>query len=229
LCEEQFLAAIAAAPDDSHLKLVYADWLDEAGEGLRAAFLRGVVTGVYGDEWSELSQRVGRLWSARATGHRVGRGWVGNIPAYPGDWWDVQTDLGQSVLNALLQTYSYLNSKIDDVHSFDAVMVRNAGRWEDALAGLFEREHVPGVTLDHLDDWHGELCRVLDRWLQPSGDVNDRLWNTGRVVAAVYDVLRPTDGWRVRFNFPGWYAVEWDDLLLGQGDVGLLLHFGRSD
>lgn len=37
---EAFLAAIRAAPDDDLPRLVFADWLDEQGEGERAEFIR---------------------------------------------------------------------------------------------------------------------------------------------------------------------------------------------
>lgn len=37
---EEFLAAVAAAPHDHAPRLVFADWLDEAGDADRAAFLR---------------------------------------------------------------------------------------------------------------------------------------------------------------------------------------------
>ena len=38
---DSFIAAIAAAPDDDLPRLVFADWLDEHGEGERAEFVRG--------------------------------------------------------------------------------------------------------------------------------------------------------------------------------------------
>jgi len=35
-----FIRAICAAPDDDRLRLVYADWLEEHGDGVRAEFIR---------------------------------------------------------------------------------------------------------------------------------------------------------------------------------------------
>jgi uncharacterized protein (TIGR02996 family) len=228
--EEQFLAAIAAAPEDSHLKLVYADWLDEQGEELRAAFLRRLATASYGDGFDELRARVGRLWLARLTEERLRHYSIGPIPIAPYGRWSVQADLGQIVLNALLGTYDEVNSRFNDGHSYDAVVVRNTGDWRDALTGLFTEGHLRGVALDRLDDWEGALRRVLDRWLRPSGDADACRWHADRVVAGLYDVLRPAEGWRVRFDFPDRFAVlEWDGILLAQGDVGLLLHFCRHD
>jgi uncharacterized protein (TIGR02996 family) len=37
---DAFIAAILASPDDETARLVYADWLDENGEGVPAAFIR---------------------------------------------------------------------------------------------------------------------------------------------------------------------------------------------
>lgn len=45
LDEEAFLDKIGAAPQDDSARLVYADWLEEQGDG-RAAFLRAQVAGV---------------------------------------------------------------------------------------------------------------------------------------------------------------------------------------
>jgi uncharacterized protein (TIGR02996 family) len=229
--EEQFLAAIAAAPDDSHLKLVYADWLDEQGEGLRAAFLRRVATESYGDGFHELHARVGRLWLARLTEQRLRRYYIGPIPIAPYGRWSVQADLGQIALNILLGTYGSLNGQINDLHSYDAVVVRNTGDWRDALTGLFTEGHVPNdVALERLDDWDEALRRVLNRWLRPSDNADECRWHADRVIAGLYDVLRPAEGWQVQFDFPERFAIlEWDGILLAQGDVGLLLHFCRHD
>lgn len=38
--KEQFLAAVAASPDDDAPRLIYADWLEENGESERAEFIR---------------------------------------------------------------------------------------------------------------------------------------------------------------------------------------------
>jgi uncharacterized protein (TIGR02996 family) len=53
--EEPFHAALDAKPDDSTLRLVFADWLEERGDpraqGYRALGLLGKWPENYGDEW----------------------------------------------------------------------------------------------------------------------------------------------------------------------------------
>ena len=61
--DEAFLADICEHPDDDVPRLVYADWLDEHGEALKAEYLRLVV---------EIAQRDGDLATAPGSERFVG-------------------------------------------------------------------------------------------------------------------------------------------------------------
>jgi uncharacterized protein (TIGR02996 family) len=43
-----FLRAVVAEPDDDRPRLIFADWLDERGDGLRASFIRWQINGTDG-------------------------------------------------------------------------------------------------------------------------------------------------------------------------------------
>jgi uncharacterized protein (TIGR02996 family) len=58
-CDEAFLESILEEPDDDAPRLIYADWLDEHGEGERAEFIRVQV------ELSRLGNRDSRLPALR--------------------------------------------------------------------------------------------------------------------------------------------------------------------
>jgi len=80
MSEEGFLRAIAEAPEDDTPRLVYADWLEEHGEGERAEFIRLQVesdrTDVYdprsvefADREAELLARHEKKWLTRLKPH----------------------------------------------------------------------------------------------------------------------------------------------------------------
>jgi uncharacterized protein (TIGR02996 family) len=83
--EDAFLRAAQAQPDDDTLRLVYADWLEEQGEGTHAAFVRLQVrrsqldvrhpdrAGLLAEE-ARLLQKHKRYWNGRVhrTLHRRG-------------------------------------------------------------------------------------------------------------------------------------------------------------
>src|SRR6476659_4565973 len=77
---EPFLRAICEAPDDDAPRLVFADWLDEAGDPDRAEFIRRHVQLARDPEARSLeyecNQRFRTNW----------RLWVGELPGTIGLW-----------------------------------------------------------------------------------------------------------------------------------------------
>jgi uncharacterized protein (TIGR02996 family) len=78
--EEAFLAGIRRRPADDATRLVYADWLEERGEGRRAEYLRVLCQWLAGHPAAdrrliarerELRAGLGRGWLARVRGMRV--------------------------------------------------------------------------------------------------------------------------------------------------------------
>src|SRR5262245_13845876 len=87
--DRSFLAAILDAPDDDAPRLVYADWLDEHGDGARAEFIR-------------LDIRLGRMLSDDPARSGLRRQiaelrqphfqqWVDRLPQFPGVHWEAFT------------------------------------------------------------------------------------------------------------------------------------------
>jgi uncharacterized protein (TIGR02996 family) len=89
--EEGFLADILAHPDDNVPRLVYADWLDEHGDPVRADFIRVQIeklqVSLEDDRGEELRVREGRLlfgqmqawrtqWGMKTADLRLRRGFV---------------------------------------------------------------------------------------------------------------------------------------------------------
>ncbi len=73
---DAFLAAIIANPDDDLPRLVFADWLDEHDDSLRAEFIRGQYALAAGATDTELAKRMVRIEAANR------RNW--SIPGVPG-------------------------------------------------------------------------------------------------------------------------------------------------
>lgn len=80
--EEALLKCIRRKPADSLIRLVYADWLEERGEGHRAEYLRVLcqwlagyptIVGPLIDRERELRAGLGRGWLAQIRGMRVRR------------------------------------------------------------------------------------------------------------------------------------------------------------
>jgi uncharacterized protein (TIGR02996 family) len=75
--DEEFLAAIHAAPNDAALRLVYADWLEEHGRAVAAA--RERMEARYGDlEDAALSRNAHRKWRLKLTNRRGHASWKVN-------------------------------------------------------------------------------------------------------------------------------------------------------
>ena len=75
---EAFLAAIIANPDDDLPRLVFADWLDEHDDSLRAEFIRGQCALAAGSTDIELAKRMviieaanRRKWSMPGVAHAI--------------------------------------------------------------------------------------------------------------------------------------------------------------
>ena len=96
---DALLAAILAEPDEDTPRLVYADWLDENGQGDRAAFVRAQVEAVRAEPFGpkaraatlradELLNRNRKEWTAtirdQVADLRFERGFVGHVSAEPG-------------------------------------------------------------------------------------------------------------------------------------------------
>ncbi|HVK12776.1 MAG TPA: TIGR02996 domain-containing protein [Gemmataceae bacterium] len=83
------MAAILDAPDDDAPRLVYADWLDEQGDGDRAEFIRLDVrlarTPRSDPGWSGLDRRVAELRQPNF------QEWIGRLPQFPGVHWEAFT------------------------------------------------------------------------------------------------------------------------------------------
>ena len=73
--EEAFLRAIRRRPADNAVRLVYADWLDERGEGRRAEYVRVLC------RWLADHPAVDRRLIARERKLRagLGRGWLARV------------------------------------------------------------------------------------------------------------------------------------------------------
>ena len=82
--DDQFLAAIRAAPDDDLPRLVYADYLEERGDAARAEFIRAQV------ELATLNETSGRLPLLEDRAHellaRHEPAWLGGVAAQLSEW-----------------------------------------------------------------------------------------------------------------------------------------------
>jgi uncharacterized protein (TIGR02996 family) len=81
-----FLEGIVAQPDDDAPRLVFADWLEEQGDGARAEFIRVQVERARLPEWDARQVRL-RL-RERALIDQHGRTWKAELPEIEGVRWD---------------------------------------------------------------------------------------------------------------------------------------------
>jgi uncharacterized protein (TIGR02996 family) len=67
------LRAVIDEPEDDLRRLVYADWLEEAGQDERAAYIRGALAGICGTAWTRWPDSLHRL--VGSPGRLEERGW----------------------------------------------------------------------------------------------------------------------------------------------------------
>jgi uncharacterized protein (TIGR02996 family) len=221
--EDAFIRALAAHPDDSAAKLVYADWLEERGETARADYLRS---------WAG-----GKQPSACP----FGRAWLDLVGGLA--LWDAPTLLALGRLEGRLSTYAALNDHRSDVgYSFDATLVRPAGVLADQVSERFPECYRP-ASLTPLPDWRAALREALARWVFDSlGRVrqgehvrlaflepNRRGPLIDELMGDVEEVIRPRAGWAITVTEGRFYALDWNDYVLVADDRLLFLHFSFSD
>jgi uncharacterized protein (TIGR02996 family) len=235
--EDAFLRAIQEQPGDVTNKLVYADWLEEQGDPLRAGYLRtwAIITdrpvgwvltrNVYPDV-----EQISQTWLALLHGH---------VPI-----WDSTTTLAIGRLQGALSTYASLNDHASDIsYTYEATLMRLGMSLPDLAARHFGENCSP-VQLEPLADWDATLREVLGRWLFFAlGTVRNapqerlafledrfRAYYIEIAVGHIDEVLRPIAGWQARITPTGsFYALNWDDLILEADDRVLFLHFSFSD
>src|SRR5262245_33263181 len=78
------LRAIAQAPDDDVVRLVFADWLDDHGEADRAAFIRLQCQAIHRPDWCP--ERAWMLWQADRLLERHPE-WRSDLPRLEGITW----------------------------------------------------------------------------------------------------------------------------------------------
>lgn len=232
--EDDFIRSLQAQPDAA-TKLVYADWLEECGDALRAGYLR-CWAGITGRPHSWLVppalypevERLSRAWLNLVHGH---------VPL-----WDSTTTLALGRLEGMLAAYASLNMHAADIsHRYEATLARPAGTIAEVATRHYGAVCAP-VTLEPLADWEAGLRAVLARWLFESLgtlrngpialvvlDQRRREYYLDEVTDRIRDVLRPEAGWQVRIAPNGALGVEWADLALTAADRVLFLHFSYSD
>jgi uncharacterized protein (TIGR02996 family) len=83
---QAFLDAIVAAIDDDTPRLVYADWLEEQGDGGRAEFIRVQVERARLPAWDAAQVRLGLREQELLRRH--GESWLAELPAIQGARWE---------------------------------------------------------------------------------------------------------------------------------------------
>ncbi len=81
-----FLEDIIAHPDDNTPRLIFADWLEEHGDGARAEFIRVQIERASLPEWDANHVRLGLRERALLQQH--GRKWRGELPRIKGVRWE---------------------------------------------------------------------------------------------------------------------------------------------
>ncbi len=81
-----FLDNIAAHPDDDAVRLIFADWLEEHGNGARAEFIRVQVERAGLPKWD--ARRVQLRLRERALLKAYEQKWKGELPSIPGISWE---------------------------------------------------------------------------------------------------------------------------------------------
>jgi uncharacterized protein (TIGR02996 family) len=223
--EDAFIRAIQANPDDKDTWFVYADWLEEHRQRVRAENLR---------RWAAKEQRPG--WYAD-------RAWTdlvaGRVPL-----WDSPTLLALGRLEGLLLGYSEVNEHRNNfqnfAYAFMPSLVRPAGPLAEQVRDQFPECYRP-VSLEEVLDWQTVQKEILTRWmfdslrnLQPGPDLafrdeerRNHLVDT--LLRAIGEVIQPRTAWRIQITENRFYAVSWDDFVLQADDRLLFLHFSFSD
>lgn len=128
---DALLAAVRAHPDDDTPRLIYADFLDDAGESARAAFVRAQVEVARSEPWEPVAVR-GRWHAADALS---GRAFAAELPPvkHPVAW----------AQNPFRRGFGY------------ALHVMRAVDWAEFAEPVFESEPVGALSFwsGTLDEW----------------------------------------------------------------------------
>jgi uncharacterized protein (TIGR02996 family) len=202
------LAAVRATPADDTVRLVYADWLEEQGEELRAEFIRATCAGDFGNLPAGSLVREGALAQAKANGVEwfgpfgvvclrrelfqkemtggsvalVRRGFVEEVRA-PADWWLAHGD----AVTARHPVRAVRLTTLPQVYHR-----RTGNDWSDFAAGF--QDDPRGVCFPYESVAHGEQSLYRARWpgvafeLPPERDVTVEDFNaiTGRIMAGLW-------------------------------------------
>jgi uncharacterized protein (TIGR02996 family) len=143
--DADFVNAVRAAPEDNTLRLVYADWLQEQGQEVRAEFIReqieltDVPTGRSpGTQWEEWHRRVERCSMVL---ERHGREWLGR------DWLPVNDLTRSKVSPQIPRPYAIFSRGL-----VSSVAV-SAEEWFRSAEELLAHHPVEEVYLDPSPQW----------------------------------------------------------------------------
>jgi len=139
-----FLEDILAHPDDDTPRLIFADWLEEAGDSARAEFIRVQIERASLPEWDARQVRL-RL-RERELSVQHGQKWFEELPKIKGVSWEDSVTWGDIhrrgfVAMALFSSFSVLRKKARAcwaVAPIETVSVRETSGTSTPIAGLRE-------------------------------------------------------------------------------------------
>jgi uncharacterized protein (TIGR02996 family) len=184
---DALLAAILAEPDEDTPRLVYADWLDENGQGDRAAFVRAQVEAARVEPFGpqaraatlradELLNRNWKEWTATirdlVAELRFERGFVTEVAAEPRAFLGVADEVfaAHPVQALRLDPHSNPDFRTAFAPVFDLASVKPLRRlafarqtefWDEDYQALAHSAHLAGLT-----DLAFPECRVDVPWLE---------------------------------------------------------------
>lgn len=199
---DALIAAVCDRPDDDTPRLAYADWLDDHGEGERAAFIRAEVK-LDRDYpgWHDGGRGIGEpgygeFWQLKRTVLRLRKRFK---RIFPGPW-------SQVVFGTNLTWYTGLNVIGCTTRGFVERVVCPAADWLAHADAILAAHPVRAVTLTTMPRVEGNEQVGDDRWLRLAGLAGDRVsWHRIPWSVAHHDItahLLAAEWPKITFTLP---------------------------
>jgi uncharacterized protein (TIGR02996 family) len=244
--EDAFIRAIQAAPNDAAPNLVYADWLEEQGQPLRAEYLRLMVEVAKPPTKSLEDEQRRRRFAELGYSH-TGSTWRSLIAGETRLEWNATTSYALSRLQGFLDACALFNNHASDIsYEFDVALLSKISSLEEAVSAHYLSWAGP-TRCDPIENMSVTLLQILEQWLFQSYPMGAHWANNvghlrlgvtsedGRsglvthVRSLVDEVLTPIRCWRVQFLGNQRMGIDWLSVALESVDRVLILHFDFDD
>lgn len=226
------MKSIEAKPNDKDLRAVYADWLEEHDDLLRAEFIR-LLLDASQFEWGSTERPVieERLQTLRA---RLDDEWLTLVDPH----------FKVIRVNELLYEMAEANAGSDHGCGYSLDVLSKADSLRTALEKHFAQFGTYNPTVQPPYDWNIQYTKVTrsdavlrdtamhwfyEQPFSPGDEIAIRNKTVAEFLDRLYAAVGQAQVFEVEVTPPMWYDCEWQDFAFENGDQRWFLHLGYSD